>query len=73
VTQIEEHLSGENYRLAEGAAGRWRQDRGRVACGVALVRALADKPGLTAGLSKAAASDRIPGGVVMTSVAGGGV
>jgi hypothetical protein len=54
-----EHLTGEHYRLAEGPAGHHGWHGHRVACGVALIRALADNIGLTAGLSKALASGRL--------------
>ena len=57
--QIEEHSQGEHYRLAEGFAVRG-DGTGIVShAGVALPRALADKTGLTAGLSKALASGRL--------------
>ena len=57
--QIVEHLIDEHNRLAEGPAGHrgWHGDR--IAAGVALVRALADNIGLTAGLSRALASGRL--------------
>jgi hypothetical protein len=50
---------GERYRLAEGPAGHrgWHGDR--VACRVALIRALAESIGLTAGLSRALVSGRL--------------
>jgi hypothetical protein len=51
--QIEEHLLSEHYRLAEELAGHGVRNRGRVACRLALLRALADNTGLTGGLSPA--------------------
>jgi hypothetical protein len=50
---------GERYRLGEGPAGHrgWHGDR--VACRVALIRALAESIGLTAGLSRALVSGRL--------------
>jgi hypothetical protein len=57
--QIEEHLIGEHYRLAERPAGT-ADGTGIVShAGVALLRALADNIGLTAGLSRALASRRL--------------
>jgi hypothetical protein len=58
-TRIEEHLQDAQYRLAEGPAGHRGRYRDRVTRGVALLRALADTAGLTAGLSKALATDRL--------------
>jgi hypothetical protein len=52
-------LIGEHYRLAEGPAGCRGRYRIVSHAGVALVRALADNTGLTAGLSKALASHRL--------------
>jgi hypothetical protein len=54
-----EHLIGEHCWLAEGPAGH-RGWQGIVShAGVVLARALADNIGLTAGLSKALASNRL--------------
>ena len=56
--ESEEHLIGKHYRLAEGLAGYRGWYRDVSYAGVALVRALADNTGLTAGLSKALDSNR---------------
>jgi hypothetical protein len=52
-------LQGERYRLGEGLAGYWRRRGHRVARGAALLRVLTDKTGLTGGLSRALATDRL--------------
>ena len=52
-------MPSEDYRLVEGAGSYRGRHRDRVARGVALLRALSDGTGLTAGLSKALASKRL--------------
>jgi hypothetical protein len=57
--QVKEHLRGERCRLVAGTGSVWRRRGGRVAAGLVLLRHLADKTGLTSGLSRALASPRI--------------
>lgn len=54
---IRQRLAARN--TGEGLNAPAGSHRDRLACGVALLRALADKIGLTAGLSKALASRRL--------------
>jgi len=57
--QIEEHLSGEDYRLAQGLEVTGGGTGVVSHAGVTLIRALSDGIGLTAGWSRALASDRL--------------
>jgi hypothetical protein len=68
--RFKEHVSGERYRMVARAGSHRRRDRGRVACWPGAASELADRTGLTGGLSRALAGrwrEIPPGFVAMTT------